>query len=220
MVKKRRQKTEAVPSKKRVKTEESVGEKLFTSKVNDVKRCKWCESHELYIEYHDNEWGRPVYDDDKLFEMISLEGAQAGLNWLTILKKRNGYRDVFKKFKVCIVAKFTERDIERALVNPNVIRHKGKLNSVVHNSRLILELQRDPKYGSFSNFVWSYAPTERRFDSHCQGNSPEAQCMSKDLKKRGFKFVGPTTCYAFMQACGIVNDHAPHCFLFEKKHSK
>mmetsp|Transcript_17079 Transcript_17079/g.19432 ORF Transcript_17079/g.19432 Transcript_17079/m.19432 type:complete len:220 (+) Transcript_17079:42-701(+) len=193
---------------------QNLGEQLA-----EKSRCKWCESHQIYIDYHDNEWGIPTYNDNELFEMLSLEGAQAGLSWITILRKRAEYRKVFQKFDVETVAKYGQKEIGAALENPGIVRHKGKIHSVVNNAKAVLDIQADPDYGSFSKFVWSFAveDSERNKNAHTQSVSPESKQMSKELKKRGFKFVGPTTCYSFMQACGIVNDHSPDCFRYKKR---
>jgi DNA-3-methyladenine glycosylase I len=165
--------------------------------------------------YHDEEWGVPCRDDDRLFEMLTLEGAQAGLSWETVLKKRNGYRTAFHGFQIARVAEMTPADIEKILQDPGVIRHRGKLESTVSNARACQELQRE--HGSLSNYLWSFVGDEPRVNQWTQlgqipATTPESDAMSKALRKRGFRFVGSTTLYAFMQACGMVDDHMPDCF--------
>jgi DNA-3-methyladenine glycosylase I len=179
-------------------------------------RCFWCSSDPLYIDYHDNEWGVPVYDDQKLFEMLILEGAQAGLSWLTILKRREGYRAAFANFEIEKVARFTPRQIERLMTNEGIIRNRLKIEGTVKNARAVLKLldERD----SLSEYLWSFVdgrpirtpgPLSRK---NYRATSPESDALSKDLKKRGFTFVGSTIMYAFMQAVGMVNDHEDACF--------
>ncbi|AIE84012.1 DNA-3-methyladenine glycosylase i [Fimbriimonas ginsengisoli Gsoil 348] len=166
---------------------------------------------DLMARYHDEEWGIPCHDDDRLFEMLSLEGAQAGLSWETVLKKREGYRQEYHGFRIARVAEMTPDDVERILQNPGVIRHRGKLESVVSNAKAVIEIQRE--YGSLSTYLWSFvgnAPIVNR--ESALASTPESDAMSKALKKRGFKFVGSTIVYAFMQACGMADDHSPDCF--------
>ncbi len=184
-------------------------------KNNTPKRCSWCLGHELYIDYHDREWGLAVHDDRQLFEMLILEGAQAGLNWLTILKKREGYRQAFEYFDVQKIARFNQKKIERLLQDPGIVRNRLKVNAAVTNARAFLEIQA--AYGSFNQFVWEFVegqPIVNRFKnmSEVPATSQQSDVMSKALKKRGFKFVGSTICYAFMQAVGMVNDHTTDCF--------
>ncbi len=174
------------------------------------KRCSWAEGHELHIAYHDAEWGDPVHDDRLLFEMLNLEGAQAGLSWITILKKREGYRKAFAGFDAKKVAKFDEKRRAALALDAGIVRHKGKIDAVVENAKALLVLQKE--FASFDRYVWSFVGGKTIV---CGGkNVPidEAKALSKDLKKRGFKFVGPTTVYAFMQAVGMVDDHSPDCF--------
>jgi DNA-3-methyladenine glycosylase I len=178
-------------------------------------RCPWVGKNELMIRYHDEEWGQPVHDDDRLFEMLSLEGAQAGLSWETVLKKREGYRRLFHGFEIARVAAMTPADVEAMLQDPGVIRHRGKLESVLTNARATMAVQAE--LGSLDAFLWSFvggAPIVR--DVRGMGDYPtktaESDAMSKALLKRGFRFVGSTTCYAFMQACGMVNDHTVDCW--------
>ena len=158
-----------------------------------MKRCAWASS-ELLARYHDEEWGRPAHDDAMLFELLTLEGAQAGLSWEIVLRKRDRYRELFHGFDPARVARMRPASIERMLNDPGIVRHRGKLESVVSNARAVLAVQRD--FGSFDRFIWALS---------------DAQAMSKELRRRGFRFVGPTICYAFMQAAGMVNDHLPGC---------
>lgn len=175
------------------------------------KRCPWCTSDEQYISYHDNEWGNPVTDDRILFEKICLEGFQSGLSWKTILVKREHFRKAFKNFDYKKVAKFTDKDVDRLLLDAGIVRHRGKIEAVINNAKLAHDLVKE--FGSLSNYFWSYeAKKKSKGTSKIQATSEESILMSKDLKKRGWKFVGPTTMYAFMQAMGLVNDHAKDCF--------
>jgi DNA-3-methyladenine glycosylase I len=177
-------------------------------------RCPWCVSHPLYIQYHDEEWGVPEHDDDKLFEKIILDGAQAGLSWLTILKKREGYRRAFDGFDAKKIARYTDRDVARLLADPGIVRNRLKVQAAIANARAYLEL-RD-QLGSFDHYLWQFVdghPKRNRWKSLSQlpARTPESDAMSKDLRQRGFKFVGSTICYAFMQAIGMVNDHLVTC---------
>ncbi len=179
-------------------------------------RCFWCSDDPLYITYHDNEWGVPVYEDRKLFEMIILEGAQAGLSWLTILKRREGYRAAFAGFDAEKVARFTPRQVERLMTNEGIIRNRLKIEGAVKNARALLKLQDERD--SLSDHLWSFVDgkpirTPGALSRHTyRTTSPESDALSKDLKKRGFTFVGSTIMYAFMQAVGMVNDHEDSCF--------
>ena len=178
-------------------------------------RCKWAEGSGLYLAYHDLEWGVPQYDDRVLFEFLLLEGAQAGLSWSTILNKREGYRQLFAEFDPALVAEFSAADIADRLHNPAIVRNRAKVNAAVGNARAFLQVQQ--QYGSFSDYIWQFVglqPIQNRWQSLEQvpANTAESDAMSKDLKKRGFKFVGSTICYAFMQAVGMVNDHTVDCF--------
>lgn len=181
-----------------------------------VVRCKWAEGVSLdYIEYHDNEWGVPVWDDRTQFEFLILEGAQAGLSWSTILNKRDGYKRLFADFDVQKVARFTKPRIEKILLDPAIVRNRLKVESTVTNAKAFLAVQKE--FGTFSEYVWSFVggkPIQNRFrkDSDIPATSPESDALSKDLKKRGFKFVGSTIVYAHMQATGMVNDHVTGCF--------
>ena len=181
------------------------------------KRCAWAGNDPLYIKYHDEEWSVPVYDDNRLFEFITLEGAQAGLSWLTILKKREGYRRAFKGFDPKKVAKMTEKDVERLMQDESIIRNRLKITSTITNAQAFLKIQKD--FGSFSNYMWEWVDgkpiqNKRKNMSEVPAVTELADTMSKDLKKRGFKFLGPTIWYAHMQACGMVNDHSIDCFRY------
>lgn len=178
-------------------------------------RCGWAGDDPLYIQYHDEEWGRPDHDDRHLFEMICLEGAQAGLSWITILRKRENYRVAFDNFDVTKVAHYDEAKIADLLQNPGIVRNKLKVNAFVRNARGFLAIQEE--FGSFDRYIWQFVDGEPRINhwatlADVPPLTPESEAMSKDLKKRGFTFVGPTICYAFMQACGMVNDHIVDCF--------
>lgn len=178
-----------------------------------LKRCGWLNHDELYIEYHDTEWGVPVTGDREMFERISLEGFQAGLSWITILKRREGFRKAFKNFDLKKVAKLTEDDVDRLMQDEGIIRNRAKILSTIKNAQLILELQKSGE--SISDIVWSFAPAKKiRAAASFEwiATSPESEALSKHLRKLGFGFVGATTMYALMQATGMVNDHAPGCF--------
>jgi DNA-3-methyladenine glycosylase I len=172
-------------------------------------RCAWANAHEEFIPYHDKEWGVPVKSDDRLlFEMINLEGAQAGLSWLIILRKRQGYRDSFANFDAEKVAKFTAARLARLVKFEGIVRHPGKISAVVDNAKAMLAVQKE--FGSFAKYLWGFT-----HNKVLKGNGkpgPECTALAKDLKKRGFRFVGETTIYAFMQATGMVNDHSKECF--------
>ena len=181
-----------------------------------LQRCFWTDGSELYDAYHDREWGRPVTDDIRLFEKISLEGFQAGLSWITILRKRERFRAVFDGFDFHKVAAYAERDVQRLLADAGIVRHRGKIEAVIHNAGRAIELQRE--FGTLSRYFRQYeASVERRPRLTPEVlrtfiTSTESVALSKDLKRRGWKFVGPTTMYAFMQAMGLVNDHQHDCF--------
>ena len=182
-----------------------------------LQRCFWTDGSELYDAYHDREWGRPVTDDIRLFEKISLEGFQAGLSWITILRKRERFRAVFDGFDFHKVAAYAERDVQRLLADAGIVRHRGKIEAVIHNSARAIELQRE--FGSLSRYFWQYEVDTRERPNKLTAEvlrgyatAPESVALSKDLKRRGWKFVGPTTMYAFMQAMGLVNDHQHDCF--------
>jgi DNA-3-methyladenine glycosylase I len=184
-------------------------------------RCQWCRGDDGYRAYHDAEWGRPVTDDRRLFEKICLEGFQSGLSWLTILRKRENFRQAFANFDAEVVAGLGEDDVARLIADAGIIRHQGKIRSTINNARRALELTRD--FGSFAAYVWRFEPhhTTRpeRYDHASLSaftTTAESIKLSKDLKKRGWSFVGPTTCYAFMQAMGLVNDHIEGCHIREE----
>lgn len=179
-----------------------------------MPRCPWAEVTNLDRAYHDQEWGVPVWDDHRLFECLTLEGAQAGLSWSTILAKREGYRRCFAGFDPAKVARFTAYKVENLLADPGIVRHRGKIESTVSNASAVLELQ--DAEGSLSDFLWAFvdgAPTKNCFRriKDVPAETQESRAMSNELKRRGFRFVGPTTCYAFMQAVGMVNDHLTDC---------
>lgn len=182
-----------------------------------IVRCGWGEGDDLYVAYHDEEWGVPCHDDQKLFEMLILEGAQAGLSWSTILHKRENYRAAFDQFDPAKVACYDEAKIAALLQNPGIVRNRLKVNAAVANAKAFLDVQRE--FGSFDAYIWQFVggkPIQNAWHtlSEIPAETDEARAMSKDLKKRGFKFVGPTICYAFMQACGLVNDHVMWCFRY------
>jgi DNA-3-methyladenine glycosylase I len=184
--------------------------------MTELTRCTWAGSDPLMQAYHDTEWGVPLHDDQQLFEMLTLEGAQAGLSWSTILRRRAGYRAAFEDFQIARVARFEPKDVERLLAEADIIRNKQKIVSTVANARAILDVQRE--YGSFDRYLWSFVPNAepivrpRTALSDLPAETDESKALSKSLKKRGFGFVGPTICYAFMQAVGMANDHMASCF--------
>jgi len=187
--------------------------------MSDKIRCPWPEDIPIYIDYHDREWGRPVHDDKKLFEMLILEGAQAGLSWITVLKKREAYRAAFDGFDPHKVALYDDRKKLELLENEGIIRNRLKINAAVMNAKLFLEVAE--RYGSFDTFIWGYVdhkPIVNRFErlEDMPPTTPISDQISKDLKKMGFKFVGSTIIYAFMQATGMVNDHLIDCFVYEE----
>jgi DNA-3-methyladenine glycosylase I len=182
---------------------------------SSLHRCSWCGSDELYVRYHDEEWGVPVHDERRLFEMLTLEGAQAGLSWLTVLRKRENYREAFDEFDPERIARYTDKRIAALLENPGIIRNRLKVHSTVRNARALLELREAGL--SFPALLWSFTggtTQQNSFSmlSELPARTPESDAMSKELKRRGFTFVGPTICYAFMQAVGMVNDHVVDCF--------
>ncbi len=179
------------------------------------KRCAWAGTDPLYVEYHDKEWGLPLHDDQKLFELLCLEGAQAGLSWRTILYKRENYRRAFDHFDPRKVARYDARKVKKLLADPGIVRNRLKVNAFIQNARAFLEVQKE--FGSFDAYIWQFVggkPKQNTWQtmSEIPAKTPEAEALSKDLKKRGFTFVGPTICYAFMQAVGIVNDHLTSCY--------
>lgn len=183
-----------------------------------LTRCWWCASSPQYVAYHDEEWGRPVHDDVRLFEKICLEGFQSGLSWLTILRKRDNFRSAFANFDYHRIARFNRRSVERLLNDPGIVRHRGKIESTINNAKRAIDMESE--LGSLSAFFWSYVPPKRerpRRVTHGAltklAQTPTSTALSKELKRRGWSFVGPTTVYAFMQAMGLVNDHLEGCFV-------
>ena len=179
------------------------------------ERCAWCGTDLLYQRYHDEEWGVPVHDDRRLFEMLLLEGAQAGLNWLTILRKRENYRRAFDGFDPEPIARYDAQHRARLLADPGIVRNRRKIEAAINNARGFLRIRE--QHGTFGDFLWRYVefqPRQNAWPSLAEvpARTPEAEVMSRDLRKLGFSFVGPTICYAFMQAVGMVNDHVTHCF--------
>ena len=182
-------------------------------------RCGWSTNDPLYIEYHDTEWGVPLHDDRRLFEFLVLDGAQAGLSWLTILKKRQNYRIAFENFDPQKVARYDDRKISELMSNEGIVRNKLKIEASVLNARAFLGIQKE--FGSFDRYIWQFvggATLKNKWKTleEIPSQTPESAAMSADLKRRGFKFVGPTICYAFMQAAGLVNDHVLDCFRYEE----
>jgi DNA-3-methyladenine glycosylase I len=185
---------------------------MITSGPDGRPRCQWCTVTPEYLAYHDTEWGFPVADDRRLFEKLCLEGFQSGLSWRTILAKRENFRAAFRNFEVDKVARFTEKDVERLLQDAGIVRHRGKIQAVINNAARALELVQQE--GSLAAYFWRFEPPKaERAKSQIVATTAESIALSKDLKKRGWKFVGPTTMYAFMQAMGLVNDHAEGCVI-------
>ncbi|MHA2232286.1 MAG: DNA-3-methyladenine glycosylase I [Candidatus Hodarchaeales archaeon] len=181
----------------------------------NINRCEWAGSDPLMVSYHDKEWGVPVHDDTELFEFLILEGAQAGLSWSTILNRREGYRQAFVDFDILKVASFSEKDFERLLQDSGIIRNKLKIRSAINNAQRVIAIQEE--FGSFDHYIWQFVdnqPIQNQFKklADIPALTELSTTMSKDFKKRGFNFVGPTICYAYMQAVGIVNDHLVDCF--------
>jgi len=184
-----------------------------------MNRCGWCGSDPLYVEYHDTEWGVPAHCDRHLFEMLILEGAQAGLSWLTILRKRENYRKAFDEFDAEKVAAYTDADVARLLADPGIVRNRLKIASAIRNAKGTMIIRKE--FGSFDSFIWQFVdhkPIQNRRESLADipALTPESDAMSKELKKRGFNFVGSTICYAFMQAVGMVNDHIVSCYRYNE----
>ena len=182
-------------------------------------RCEWCGTDELYVKYHDEDWGVPVHDDRKHFEMLILEGAQAGLSWITILRKRANYKNAFDNFDVKKVAKYSEKRIEKLLQNAGIIRNKLKVRSAISNAKAFIEIQKE--FGSFDKYIWQFVNNKPIINSwktisDLPATSMESDTLSKDLKKRGFKFVGSTIIYAHMQSIGMVNDHTTNCYRYKE----
>jgi DNA-3-methyladenine glycosylase I len=192
---------------------------MATSKSAEKEkiRCSWCLKFDEYIDYHDTEWGVPVHDDNVHFEFLILEGAQAGLSWSTILKKREGYRKAFANFDPVKVARFKEDRIEKILLDPGIVRNRLKVNSAVTNAQKFLEIQKE--FGTFDSYIWSFVNGKPKVNAWKElrdipPTSPESDALSRDLIKRGFKFVGSTVIYAHMQACGLINDHITECWRY------
>lgn len=182
-------------------------------------RCQWAGTDPLYIAYHDTEWGVPVHDDRKLFEMLILEGAQAGLSWITILRKRDAYRKAFDRFDPKKIVLYNSKKVKQLLSNEGIVRNRLKISSVISNAKAFLAVQKE--FGSFDAYIWNFVEgiqikNRRSSVNAIPSSSVESDAMSKDLKKRGFKFVGSTICYAYMQACGMVNDHHVNCYLYDR----
>lgn len=201
---------------------ESVRVGMSARKSEELIRCPWARG-DLDIAYHDAEWGVPLHDDHRLFEFLILEGAQAGLSWSTILKKRENYRAVFDQFDPERVARYQQKKIEKLLADPGIVRNRLKVNSAVTNAQAFLKVQEE--FETFDRYIWSFVEGEPRCNrwkelSDVPASTPESDAMSKDLKRRGFRFVGTTICYAFMQATGMVNDHLVSCFRFSETRSR
>lgn len=182
-----------------------------------AKRCAWAGREAIYVGYHDGEWGRPVVDDNRLFEKLCLEGFQSGLSWLTILKKRENFRTAFHGFDIPRVARMGDKDVERLLGDAGIVRHRGKITSTINNAKRALELRKE--FGSLAAYIWRFEPGPKERPRRLtwdvlktMAQTDASRALSKDLRKRGFSFEGPTTCYAFMQAMGLVNDHVEGCF--------
>ncbi len=184
-----------------------------------LKRCPWTTNDSIMIAYHDREWGVPLHNDRKLFEFLVLGGAQAGLSWSTVLRKRENFRKAFHRFDPVVIASFKDKDVQRLLRNVGIIRNRSKIKAAVTNAKMVLEIRE--KFGSFDAYIWQFTggkPLQHRFErlAEIPSTTAESDVMSKDLKKRGFKFVGSTICYAFMQAVGMVNDHMIDCFRYRE----
>ena len=184
-----------------------------------LQRCSWAQGSKLEQDYHDTEWGVPLHDDRRLFEFITLEGAQAGLSWSTVLKKRENYRKLFDDFEVEKIARYNKRKIDTLLKNPGIIRNRLKLNSTISNARAFIDIQNE--FGSFDDYIWQFTDgrtirNQWKTIKHIPARTEISDTMSKELKKRGFSFVGSTICYAFMQATGMVNDHTVDCFRYHE----
>ncbi len=179
---------------------------------DDKHRCQWCSAAPEFLAYHDTEWGFPVSDDHRLFEKLSLEGFQSGLSWRTILAKRENFRAAFHDFDFDRIARFTQRDVDRLLKDEGIVRHRGKIEAVINNARRAQELVKQE--GSLAAFIWRYEPDPKQLEkAQTASTSADSLTLSKDLKKQGWKFVGPTTVYAFMQAMGLINDHVEDCVI-------
>ena len=184
--------------------------------MTDLVRCEWPGDDPLMTEYHDREWGTPLRDDRKLFEFLVLEGAQAGLSWQTILRKRDGYRRAFDNFDADKIAEYGDADVDRLMADAGIVRHRQKINATIGNARAVMALRDE--FG-FTDFLWSFVggtpiDNQRTAEDETPATSPESEAMSKEMRRRGFRFVGPSICYAFMQAAGLVNDHLITCFRY------
>ncbi len=193
--------------------------RAMATRAKEPQRCGWVTDDPLYLAYHDHEWGVPVHEDRRLFEMLVLEGAQAGLSWITILKRREGYRRAFSDFDPERVARFGARETAALLADPGIIRNRAKVAAAIGNARAVLAVQEE--LGSLDRLLWSFVggkPRKNRFKAlgELPAETAESKAMSRELKRRGFAFVGPTVCYAFMQACGLVNDHVTGCFRYKQ----
>lgn len=183
--------------------------------MTEITRCPWCGTDPLYVLYHDEEWGKPVHDDGKHFECLTLESAQAGLSWITILRKRENYRDAYANFDVVTVASFDEMDVERLMTNSGLVRNRRKIEASINNAKRFIEIQQE--FGSFDAYIWSFVDNtvihnEWASTDDIPATTELSHQVSKDLKRRGFKFLGPTTVYAHLQATGLINDHLTSCF--------
>jgi len=180
-------------------------------------RCSWCGNDPLYVSYHDSEWGVPEHEDRKLLELLTLEGAQAGLSWITVLRRRDAYKIAFDQFNVEAICRYDEKDIARLLADPGIIRNRLKVNATISNARAFLKIQEE--FGTFDQYLWRFVSGKPithsyRLMSDLPAHTPESDALSSDLQKRGFRFVGSTICYAFMQATGMANDHVVSCFRY------
>lgn len=202
-----------------------MAEIVAKTQAKEKPRCAWCGSSDIYVAYHDQEWGQPEYDDRALFEMLCLEGAQAGLSWITVLKKRAHYRKVFDEFDPSKIANYGDAKRTELLNDPGIIRNKLKVNAFIVNAQVYLEMQKKAIKGespAFSDFLWSFVDGQPKVNkwqqmSQVPANTAQSDAMSKALKKLGFKFIGSTICYAFMQACGMVNDHVQTCYKYPRQ---
>jgi len=191
----------------------------MTQPSRTKNRCAWCGTDPLYVRYHDTEWGVPIHDDRRLFELLILEGAQAGLSWITVLRKRSQYRRAFDRFDARKIARYDRRNVRALLNNPGIVRNRLKVESTISNAQAMLEVRKE--FGSFDNYLWQFVEGRPLVNRHrtlrgLPSRTAASDAMSKDLKRRGFRFVGSTICHAFMQASGMVNDHAVDCFRYHQ----
>lgn len=191
---------------------------MYMKNIENVQRCHWVNDDPIYIDYHDHEWGIPLHDDDKLFEFLILEGFQAGLSWITVLKKRDNFRKAFDNFKALKIVKYDEQKIEELMQDSGIIRNRLKIQGTITNAKLFLEIQQE--FDSFAQYIWQFTSGQTIVNqwnnaSQVPASTLISDAMSKDLKKRGFKFIGSTICYAFMQATGMVNDHLINCVSYK-----